>query len=164
MTYLIVLGLYFAILFAVGYIGRRSMGVPALTLAAGALMAELWTDSLTPVVAQAGLAIIQLPLKSIVAVALTLVPALLVMFRSHKASAHHHSIFGSLLFAFLGVALTYGAFSNAVVLDEQSKQYVLQMVKYQNIGITVGIVLAMLDVLLYKKPPEYSKHSKHHAH
>ena len=66
------------------------MGFPALTLAAGAVIADLWTDSLTPVVAQSGIVIVKPPLQSLVAIALTLLPALLVMLRAPKMSTKHH--------------------------------------------------------------------------
>ena len=159
MTYLVVLALYIALLFFVAWASRRSMGVPALTLAAGALLASLWTDSLTPLVAKSGIVIVQPPLTSIISIALTLLPAILVMLRSHKVPSKHHSVFGSLVFAVLGVILTYGAFSNAVVLDEQSKHYIVDFVKYQNIIITVCVCFAILDVLLYKKPRSHeAKH------
>lgn len=152
MTYLIVLAVYLAALFLLAWFSRRSMGVPTIALAAGALMAGLWTNSLTPFVAGAGIEIMRPPLTSLVSVTLTLLPALLVMFRSHKVSSHYRSIVGSLVFGALGVMLTYGAFSNAVVLDAASKQYVLEIVKYQNIVITVCVVLAVVEVLFYKKP------------
>lgn len=158
MTYLIILGVYSAVLFGIAWLSRRSLGVPTLALAAGALMADLWTDSLTPLVAQAGLEIVKPPLTSVVAVALTLLPALLVMVRQHKISSHYRSILGSLVFAVLGVLLTYAAFSNAVVLDEASRQYALEIAKYQNMAITVCILLAVAEVLFYKKPhPHESK-------
>lgn len=163
MTYLIVLALYVGILFVVGYVSRRSMGIPTLALAAGALLADLWTASLTPLVAQAGLVVIQPPLKSIVAVALTLIPAIVVMLKSPKMRAHHHGIFGSVVFALLGAMLTYAAFSNAVVLDSQSKQYVLEMVKYQNIIVTACVVIALADIVFYRKPaPHDDKKRKKH--
>lgn len=152
MTYLIVLGMYIAALFVLAWFSRRSMGVPTIALAAGALMAGVWTNSLTPYVAQSGVEFTSPPLTSVVSVALTLLPALIVMFRAHKVSSHYRSVVGSLVFAILGAMLTYGAFSNAVVLDQASKQYVLEIVKYQNIAITVCIVLATIEILLYKKP------------
>ena len=159
MTYVIILALYIGLLILVAWASRRSMGVPTLTLAAGALLASLWTDSLTPIVARSGIILVQLPLTSIVSILLTLLPAFLVMMRSHKVSSRHHSVFGSLVFAVLGAVLTYGAFSNAVVLDAQSKQYVVEFVKYQNIIITVCVCLALLDVLFYKKPRSHeAKH------
>lgn len=162
MTYVIVLIIYFAVLWVIGWMSRKSLGVPTLALAAGALLANLWTDSLTPIVAQAGVTLIQPPLASIVSIAVTLLPAFLVMMRAHKVSSKHHSIFGSLVFAALAVVLTYGAFSNAVVLDEQSKSYIVDFVKYQNIIITACVALALLSVLFYKKPAHHDeKHKKH---
>lgn len=152
MTYLIVLAIYLVGLFLLAWMSRRSMGVPTLALAAGALMAGLWTNSLTPFVAQAGVVIVRPPLTSLVSITLTLLPALLVMFRAHKVSSHYRSIVGSIVFAVLGVMLTYGAFSNAVVLDAASRQYVLQVVHYQNAIITVCVILALTEVLFYKKP------------
>lgn len=158
MTYLIMLAIYVGVLFLVTWTSRRSMGVPTIALAAGALMADLWTNSLTPFVAQTGIVIVSPPLASIVSIALTLLPALLVMFRSHKVSSHYRSIVGSLVFAILGAMLTYGAFSNAVVLDDASKQYVLEIVKYQNAVITACILLAVIEVLFYRKPHEHKAH------
>lgn len=152
MTYLIVLGLYFAILFALGWTSRRSMGFPALTLAAGAIITDLWTDSLTPVVAQTGIVLIKPPLQSLVAIALTLLPALVVMIRAPKMASKHHGWFGSLVFAVLGVMLTYGAFSNAVVLDEGSKEVVRQIFSYEASIITVAILCSIAEVFLYRKP------------
>ena len=159
MTYLIVLAIYFVILCIVAWLSRRSLGMPTLALAAGALLASIWTDSLTPIVAQSGLVIVQPPLTSIVSIVLTLLPAMLVMLRAPKHSKHWHSIVGSIVFALLGVVLTYGAFSNAVVLDEASKSTVLEIVKYQNIAITACVGLAVLEILFYKKP--HARGEKH---
>ena len=159
MTYLIVLGLYFGALFLFAWLSRRSLGVPTLALAAGALLASIWTDSLTPLVAESGFIIVQPPLTSIVSVALTLLPALLVMARAPKTHSNLHSIVGAVLFALLGTVLTYGAFSNAVVLDEASKSTVLEIVKYQNIAITACVGLAVLEILFYKKP--HARGEKH---
>lgn len=158
MTYLIMLAIYVGILFLVAWTSRRSMGVPTIALAAGALMADLWTNSLTPFVAQTGIVIVSPPLASIVSIALTLLPALLVMFRSQKVSSHYRSIIGSIVFAVLGAMLTYGAFSNAVVLDGASKQYILEIVKYQNAVITACVLLAIVEILFYRKPNEHKSH------
>lgn len=160
MTYLITLGVYLAALFVVAWVSRRSMGVPTLALAAGALMATLWTDSLTPIVAQSGVVVVRPPLTSLVSIALTLLPALLVMVRSQKVSSHYRSVVGSIVFAVLAVLLTYGAFSNAVVLDDASKNYVLEIVKYQNIAITACVSIALLEVLFYRKPKGHSERHK----
>ena len=46
MTYLIILGVYLAILFAAAWLSRRNLGVPTLALASGALLADAWANSL----------------------------------------------------------------------------------------------------------------------
>lgn len=151
MTFLIVLGFYFLGLATLFFVSRRHIGMPALGLTAGAVLANLWTDSLTPVVAEAGLVIEKPPLHSVVAVVLTLLPALIVMVRSTKAHSLVHQLYSSLVFAALTVMLTYGAFANAVILDDTSRDVVLQLLPYDAAIITACIVLALVDVVYHRK-------------
>lgn len=153
MTFLIVLGFYFLALFGLFLISRRHIGMPALGLTAGAVLANLWTDSLTPIVAEAGLMIEKPPLGSVVAVALTLAPAVIVMLRSTKAHSLLHQIYSSVVFAALTVMLTYGAFANAVVLDQTSRDIVVQLLPYDSAVITACIVLALVDIVYHRKNP-----------
>ncbi len=157
MTFLIVLGLYFLGLAVLFFVSRRHIGMPALGLTAGAVLAKLWTDSLTPIVAEAGLVIVKPPLHSVLAIALTLLPALIVMIRSSKAHSMIHQAYSSLVFAALTVMLTYGAFANAVVLDDTSSQIVLQLLPYDSVIITVCIVLALIDVVYHRKSATSSR-------
>lgn len=159
MTFLIVLGIYFAALFLIAFLSKRMVAVASLALCAGAVLAKLWTNDLTPLVAQAGVTIISPPLGSLVAVVLTLVPSLLVLIKSPKVSKAHHGIASAIVFAVLGVMLTYGAFSNAVVLDEQSKSVVLQILSFEKWILTAGIVMAIGEVVVFHKPQHpYEKH------
>ena len=147
---MIVLGIYAAALFAVARLSRRSLGVPTLALAA-----DIWTKSLTPVVAQAGLVITSPPLTSVVAVVLTLLPAVMVMFRSGRASPSKvGSVAGALVFALLAVMLTYGAFSAAVVLDDASCPYAAQITQYRNLIITVCVIFAIAETGFRRKSHE----------
>lgn len=151
MTFLIVLGFYFLALFGLFFVSRRHIGMPALGLTAGAVLANLWTDSLTPLVAETGFVIEKPPLGSLVAVILTLLPAIIVMLRSTKAHSLAHQFYSSLVFAALTAMLTYGAFANAVVLDETSKDIVVQLLPYDSVIITVCIILALVDVVYHRK-------------
>lgn len=160
MTYIIMLALYLGLLFLVAWASRRRMGVPTLALAAGALLASLWADTLTPIVANVGFVVTKPPLVSLVSIALTFIPAILVMLRSHKSPSHHRSVLGSIVFAVLGVVLTYGAFSNAVVLDQQSAHYVTEFVKYQNVIITVCVGLALAEIVFQKSSNHHEKKKK----
>ena len=158
MTFLIVLGLYFAALFVLFFVSRRHIGMPALGLTAGAVLAKLWTDPLTPIVADAGLIIEKPPLASIVAVALTLLPAILVIARSSKAHSTGHRIYSSFVFAALATMLTYGAFANAVILDDTSREIVIKLLPYDSAIITACIVLALIDVVYHRKRATSKKH------
>lgn len=146
MTYLIILGIYLAILFAAAWLSQRNLGVPTLALAAGALLADAWASSLAPVVAQAGLVLTKPPLTSVVAAVLTLLPALIVMVRAGRASSRWHSVTGALVFAVFAVMLTYGAFRAAVEMDDTSRQYATYIMQYRHTIITACIVCAVMEI------------------
>lgn len=153
MTFLIVLGIYFVALLVGFFVSHRSLGVPALGLAAGAILARLWTDDLTPIVADVGLIVERPPLHSIVAVALTLLPAVVVMLSANRVRSKGHQLYGSIVFAALAVMLTYGAFTSAVILDAASQDLVRQLQPYGNAVITACIGLALFDSLNHSKRP-----------
>ncbi|MFZ1258773.1 MAG: hypothetical protein WAQ25_04870 [Candidatus Saccharimonas sp.] len=160
MIFIYVLIAYALALFIVAYTSRRAMGVPALALTAGAVLANLWTESLTPLVASAGIVVVRPPLASVVAVIITLLPALMVMPSVRRLLNRQHRIVTSLVFALLAVMLTYGAFANAVVLDEPSKQYMSHFLSYDKTIITTAIIAAVVDVAFYKKPTQKDEHKK----
>lgn len=161
MTFLVVLGIYFGILFLVAFLSGRLVAMASLALCAGAVLARLWTSDLTPLVAQAGVHVISPPLGSLVAVALTVLPAVLVLFKSPKTHKKHHRLISSVVFAALGVMLTYGAFSNAVVLDASSKQVVLQIIAQERWILTGCIVVAIVEVLTFHQPHHRTEPHKH---
>ena len=152
MTYLIILGIYLAILFAAAWLSRRNLGVPTLALAAGALLADAWASSLAPVVAQAGLVLTKPPLTSVVAAVLTLLPALIVMVRAGRASSRWRSVTGALVFAIFAVMLTYGAFRAAVEMDDASRQYAAYIMQYRHTIITACIVCAVMEISFRRQP------------
>ena len=162
MTFLVVLGIYLVALFLIAFLSRRMVALASLSLCAGAVLAKLWTNDLTPLVAQAGVELIAPPLGSIVAVLLTVLPALFVLAKSPKAGSHYHGIASSIVFAVLGALLTYGAFANAVVLDEQSKQTVLQVLAQERWILTAAILAAIGEVLLFHKPTHPVTSGKKH--
>ena len=64
----------------------------------------------------------------------------------------------AIVFAVLAVMLTYAAFSNAVVLDTGSEEIVKQIFEYQAVITTAAIVLAILEIVFYKKPHLKDRH------
>ncbi|PID31317.1 hypothetical protein CR983_01860 [Candidatus Saccharibacteria bacterium] len=153
MSFLIALGLYFGVLLLLFFVSKRHIGMPALGLTAGAVLAKLWADGLTPLVADMGLRLVVPPLHSVVAVVLTLLPALIVMLRAAKAHSLLHQIYSAVVFAALATMLTWGALANAVVLDDTSRSLVVQLQPYDSVIITTCIVLALVDVVYHRKQP-----------
>ena len=80
--------------------------------------------------------------------------------KSPRAGRKHHQLLSSLVFAVLGVMLTYGAFSNAVVLDKASEQVVKQILAQERWILTGGIVLAVAEVLAFHKPRNHAETGK----
>ena len=63
MTYLVLLAAYLIAFFVIAWASRRSMAVPALALTAGAVLAKMWTDSLTPLIASTGVIVMSIKNK-----------------------------------------------------------------------------------------------------
>lgn len=130
--------------------------MPVLGLAAGALLAKLWTVQLTSLIVTAGFVIEKPPLSSIVAILLILLPALVAEAKAPKVHTARARIFASIIFALAALIMTYDAFLAAVVLDEASKSMLQQITPYSTITLTLCIALALIDVLNDRK------HSSHH--
>lgn len=158
MTYLIALGIYFALFAAALYISGRRFGLPTLGLTTGAVLSWLWAEDVAPQVAQAGLVVEKPPLLSLVVIALTVLPAVLVALKTPRSDGGVIKIAGALLFAVAAVLLTYPAFSSGVVLDAASQPIVKMLESYQAFSLTVVLVLALLEVVL--KPHAHHKSNK----
>ena len=132
MTFTIVLAIVFGVLFLLAYMTRRRFGVLTLALAAGSILADLWSSEATPYVANFGIVIIRPPLVDVVAVILTLAPSLILLFSGPAASNKFQRIGGSVIFA---------------VVDEFGKQIVSRINASYAIIVTVCLVLSIIDVL-----------------
>lgn len=157
MSFMIVFACIVAALFALPFLTKRQFGVPALALTAGAMLAALWVGDLTPLIAQAGVVIIQPPLESIVTVVLTVLPAVLLLPSSPAVSLPLQRIGGSILFALLAVALLLPAIHAALVIDEAGMPLYEFFAQNRAAIVTIGLVAALLDILMKKR----SKPAKH---
>lgn len=152
MTFLVIFGLIVAALFAVVFFTKRRIGMPILALAAGALLASMWVGDLTPIIAQAGIVIIQPPLESLVAVALTLLPALLVSSASGSYGNTMQQAVASAIFALFATALLLPYIGSALVIDEAGRPVYEFFADYRSLIVTAGLVAGILDLVIVKKP------------
>lgn len=157
MSFMIVFTCIVAALFALPFLTKRQFGVPGLALAAGAMLAALWVGDVTPLIAQAGVVMIQPPLETVVTVVLTVLPALLLLPSSPTVSLPLQRIGGSILFALLAVALLLPALHAALVIDEAGMPLYEFFAQNRASIVTVGLVAALFDILMKKR----SKPAKH---
>ncbi len=147
MTFAIVIVVLFVLLFLLAFMTKRRFGVLTLALAAGTVLAQLWSSSLTPYVASLGIDIVKPPLVEVVALILTLLPSLILLFSGPAAHKKLQRIGGSIVFALLAVLLMFDSLRNALVIDSVGEQIIQHVMLYSPIAITICLVLAIFDVL-----------------
>jgi len=160
MSFMVVMGLFTAGLFAAAYFTRRRLGLLGLALAAGATLSGLWVSTLTPLVAQSGVELVRPPLSSVLAVTLTMLPAVLLLFSGPAYKNHLHKIVGSAVFALLAIAFMLEPLLAALVIDESAKPVADALRQHQQTAISIGLILAVIDLIITKAP----KPPKEHGH
>jgi hypothetical protein len=158
MTFTVILALLFATLFIVAYVTKRRFGLRGLALATGAMIATIWVGDLTPIIAQAGFVLIKPPLESVVAGALTLLPALFLLTSGQSYKANAQRVLGSLLFALLAVVLLLEPLGSAFIIEGLGEQVFLLLTEYRVAIITACLGIAIIDLMLTKTPKIPAKH------
>lgn len=141
-------------LFVLAYWTRRRFGVLGLALCAGALLASMWTEKVTPYVEEAGLQLVSPPLVSVVGAALILLPAVLLLFSGPTYKKRLLRIVGAAAFALLATAFLLQPLGGGMVLDEMGQFYYDLLVDNRAIIITAAIAYALFDILTLKTPKE----------
>ena len=157
MSFMVILGIIAASLFAATYFTRRRFGVLGLALAAGFILSTLWTADITPLIREAGVELLSPPLTSVVAATLVLLPAIILLFAGPKYSKRVPRVIGSLAFALLAAALLLPSLHSGLVLDANGKQIYDVLNDNRNYIITAAIVYALFDILTIKSPKHSDK-------
>lgn len=152
MSFVIIITVFAVVLFASAYFSKRRFGVLGLGLAAGAVLSELWATSFMETLRDSGIIVIQPPLLSITTGLLILAPALALLFSGSKYTNTVQQAIGSVAFAVLGVTLLLKSFEMALVIDGSGKQLFDVMMQYKVLLITGGVVYAVVDLFLVRKP------------
>jgi hypothetical protein len=158
MSFLIIFLIMIAALFATAFFTKRRFGVLGLALAAGSVLATLWVGDLTPIIAEAGIAMVRPPLSSVISAGLVLLPAVLLLASGPTYKLLPQRIIGAAAFAILATALLLEPLGSALVIDDTAKPVYEFFVQNRAIIITAGLALAILDLLVAKTP----KHRKEH--
>lgn len=152
MNVAVIYGLTLIVLFALAYVTKRRFGVLGLALAAGAMLSDLWAQKLTPIVASAGFQTDIPPLTTVVAVALVLLPALLLLTSGPTYQNKLERFVGAGLFAALAVALLIEPLGSALILEGESLRMYNIFIDNQVWIVTIGLTVAIVDLLFARTP------------
>jgi hypothetical protein len=146
------------LLFLGAFISKRRFGLLGLALTAGATLSTLWSYDAGLLVSSTGLVPVG-PITNAVALSLVvLLPAVVLLFHGYKYKAMFSRIIGSILFTILAIAFLLEPIGFALPLDGISASLYKQALDYKDVVISVGVVLAIID-LFFTKPAHVSEKS-----
>ena len=148
------------VLFAVSFISRRRFGLLGLALAAGATLSTIWSYDAGLVISSTGL-VPSGPITNAVALSIVvLLPPIVLLFHGYAYKDMISRIIGSLMFAILALAFLLEPNGFALPLSGTSAYLYHQALNYKDVVISVGVILAVVDLFFTKPAHLAEKHSK----
>ncbi len=160
---MIVVGIFIAValaLFMGAFLSKRRFGLLGLALTAGAMLSETWTYYAGLVVSATGLVpegpITQAATQSLV----VLLPAILLLFHGYSYKNMISRVIGSLLFTVLALAFLVEPIGFALPLEGIGADVYQWFVNNKQTIISIGVVLAVIDLFFTKPAKSSDKDSK----
>lgn len=152
-----------AVLFAGAFISKRRFGLLGLALTAGATLSVMWADTAGIMVSATGLVPHNPATEAVTLSLIVLLPAILLLFHGYSYKNLFSRIIGSLLFAILAFAFLIEPIGHILVLEGVGADAYNQVLNYKNVIISIGVILAVID-LFFTKPAHVSEKAlKKHA-
>ncbi len=160
MITIVVLAAIAALLFAGAFISKRRFGLLGLALTAGATLSVMWADTAGLMVSATGL-VPNGPITEAATLSLlVLLPALLLLFHGYSYKKLPGRIIGSLLFTLLALAFLLEPIGHVLILEGIGADIYTQIVNYKEAIISVGVILAVVDLFFTKPAPKAEKEGK----
>lgn len=148
---------------ALVFVLNRRFGVLALALAAGALLAELWTEWLARVIGGLGVSgVAGLPNGVVSTIILTVGPLVLLLITGPKGPGKLLRLISAVLVGVLAAAVLVRPLGKFMTLDAEAMKTYKLLSDWWYYVATVGLVVGLVDmsVPLKAKPPA-AKKAKH---
>lgn len=155
---IVVFGGVAAALFVVAFLSKRRFGLLGLALAAGATLSALWSYDAGLVVASTGLVPKGTLTQAVTQSLVVLLPAILLLFHGYSYKNKAGRIIGSLLFTVLALAFLVEPIGHALPLDGSGAIVYNWLRDNKNLIISVGIILAVIDLFFTKRAKHEEKH------
>lgn len=150
------------VLFAGAFISRRRFGLLGLALTAGATLSTIWSYDAGLVVSSTGLLPEGVITQAVTQSLVVLLPAILLLFHGYAYKNLLSRIIGSLLFALLALAFLVEPIGYALPLEGVGATVYSTLKEYKEVIISVGVVLAVVDLFFTKPAPRAEKSSRKH--
>jgi hypothetical protein len=151
---MIIVGIFVALalaLFVGAFLSKRRFGLLGLALTAGATLSTIWQTDVGLIISMTGLVPVG-PLTNAVALSIVvLLPAVILLFHGYTYKENAARVIGSLLFTLLALAFLVDPISFALPLEGTAADVFNWIKDHKNIIISVGVVLAIID-LFFTKP------------
>lgn len=150
------------LLFTGAFISKRRFGLLGLALTAGATLSTLWSYDAGLVVSSIGLfpdgVVTQAATQSLV----VLLPAILLLFHGYSYKNIVSRSIGALLFTVLALAFLVEPIGFALPLEGVGAEVYRTLRTYKDAIISVGVILAVIDLFLTKPARHLEKADKKH--
>lgn len=162
MTALAILAALFIILFIGAFISKRHFGLLGLALTAGATISVIWADTAGLLVSGTGL-VPDGPITDAAILSLiVLLPAILLLFHGYSYKHILPRVLGSFLFASLAIAFLIEPVGHVLPLEGIGTQVYNQIITYRDAIVSIGVVLAVVDIFFTKPAHIAEKEAKKH--
>ena len=158
MTFVIILCAVLAALFFLSFLTRRRFGGLALVLLAGTVLSDLWAGEVTTVLEGAGVSITTPPLGAVVGIGLIVAPVFLCFLGGPQAKAGLPRVAHALFFALFAGSLLVGSLAQLLVVEGPGQVLYDIVLSYKNYILTIGILIAIVDMMSIKMPKIRAKH------
>jgi hypothetical protein len=147
-------------LFLAAFISHRRFGLLGLALAAGSILSGIWNYDAGLVVSSIGFP--SGPITNAITLSLiVLLPAILLLFHGHSYKSVIGRVVGAVLFTVLALAFLVVPLGYIAPLTGIGAQVYSWLVHNKELIISIGMVLAVIDLFFTKPAHMLEKKSKH---
>lgn len=157
---LVVIAILFGGFFALAYLSRRRFGTLGLALAAGALLANHLTVWLAAQLVYLDVPTGILPERAAANIALTLLPAFVLLMSGPSYTNKHQALLGASLFASMATLLVLPVLAGVLPNDELARTILPAIAANTSIVLPIAIGIAVADAwLTHNLPSRKKKHT-----
>lgn len=148
MGVVVVFGAIIVSVFLIAFLSGRRFGPLALALAAGSMLAEIWSEWLTIIVSGLGFEIPGLPYGVISTIIILIAPLFLLLFGGPKYFNKFERFASALGIALLTAALLVQPMGRYMTLDGDALAVYTVLVEWWPYVVTAGLGLGLVDLFL----------------